>query len=169
MRKGKEIYDKILDRVNVFPETGICQYKHKHNKSRHANSSIGGKTKKGYYRISIREDGKSIYVSRSRLIYYAFHGVLPDNIDHIDRNPSNDKIRNLRSVSYSQNNLNRSIPKNNTSGRKGVHVSNGKYIATIWVDGRAKNLGTFDYVEDASIARAEAEDKYYDDEFYTIS
>jgi hypothetical protein len=45
-----------------------------------------------------------------RLIYILLNGVIPDNlvIDHIDRDPSNNKIENLRAISQAGNTLNRS-------------------------------------------------------------
>jgi hypothetical protein len=45
-----------------------------------------------------------------RLIYILLNGVIPDNlvIDHIDRDPSNNKIENLRAISQAGNSLNRS-------------------------------------------------------------
>ena len=42
-------------------------------------------------------------------------------IDHIDRNPQNNHISNLRWVSKSENQINKKIPINNTSGEKGIY------------------------------------------------
>lgn len=55
-----------------------------------------------------------------------------------------------------------SKPKNNSSGIKGVQLTdNGKYIAFIAIKSEMKYLGTFDTIEEAEAARKAAEKKYY--------
>lgn len=58
----------------------------------------------------------------SRIVYILFNGIAPDNlsIDHIDRNPLNNKINNLRLVEESVNCRNLSKKSNNISGATGV-------------------------------------------------
>ena len=59
-------------------------------------------------------------------------------VDHIDRNPLNNRKSNLRKVTISENNQNISLYRNNTSGKMGVHYSNtkNKWIASIMVNGK---------------------------------
>ena len=61
-----------------------------------------------------------------KIIYLWNYGVYPEIIDHIDGNPLNNHIDNLRSVIHCQNMQNRKLPKNNTSGCKNVSF-NKKY------------------------------------------
>ena len=67
-------------------------------------------------------------------------------IDHEDKNPSNNTIENLRIASSSQQNCNTGIPRNNTSGIKGVyfHKKTNKWKAQIMVNGKNYHLGLFD-------------------------
>jgi len=57
-----------------------------------------------------------------RLIYIYHFKEINQVLDHVDRNPLNNRIENLRDVSRSQNQENRGVPKNNTSGCFGVNL-----------------------------------------------
>ena len=53
-----------------------------------------------------------------RIIWSMVHGdPVPDIIDHIDRNPFNNKLNNLRAATYSLNNLNRNMGVTYRRGR----------------------------------------------------
>lgn len=66
----------------------------------------------------------------------------PHMVDHIDRNPLNCCRDNLRFVTLHQNNMNRSLGKNNTSGYVGVSYDrrNRKYKAKICFNSKTINL-----------------------------
>lgn len=55
------------------------------------------------------------------------------------------------------------IPTNNTTGFRGVYLIKGKYVAKIVFQKKAYYLGTYEKVEDAVAARAEAEKTLFDD------
>ena len=98
-----------------------------------------------------------------RLAWLYVHGVWPENqIDHIDHNPKNNKIENLREATPQGNQKNRSMNKNNTSGATGVYLDkvSSKLYVQIMINGKNKCLGRFDNLEDAIIARKNAEIKY---------
>jgi hypothetical protein len=81
-----------------------------------------------------------------RAIWLWHHGKWPTNdIDHIDRNPKNNKIENLRDVTTSENGQNRTIPKNNTTGYKGVTRAEkgSRFIASITHHGKRIVIGSF--------------------------
>ena len=60
------------------------------------------------------------------------------------------------------------IPKNNTTGVKGVYLIKGKYVAKIVFQKKQYILGRFDRLEDAAVARKEGEEIFRDQvvEFY---
>lgn len=89
-----------------------------------------------------------------RLIFEMFHGYAPEFVDHIDRNPLNNKIENLRAASKSENLCNRGATSLNTSGFKGVHFDKqkNKWAAEIVKEGKRTRLGFFSTAEEASAA-----------------
>jgi len=76
-------------------------------------------------------------------------------IDHINGDGMDNRIENLRVCDYSLNNSNARIRKDNTTGCRGVHVINGKYIARLQYKGIRYSLGTFNSIEDARFAYTE--------------
>lgn len=103
----------------------------------------GSKSTNGYYNLRI--DG--VCHKLHRIIYALHFDYVPEQLDHIDGNPSNNKIENLRPCNYSENGRNRTKQRNNTSGFKGVsfHKHTNKWIA--FCDGRG--LGYFNDPETA--------------------
>lgn len=74
-----------------------------------------------------------------------------EQVDHIDLNPLHNWRSNLRMATRSQNGANRRVPKNNTSGFKGVsyHSQRHKWRATIQFNGKYMHLGLFNSPEEA--------------------
>lgn len=68
------------------------------------------------------------------------------HVDHINRDPLDCRCQNLRWVERWQNQVNRALQSNNTSGFRGVYwdASRNKWAAHIKRRGRMKFLGYFD-------------------------
>ena len=102
----------------------------------------------------------------SRLIWAWHYGVIKRDlvIDHIDGNPYNNRIENLRAVPQWENCRNMKIPSHNKSGCIGVHKTGSKtspWCAQIRAaKGTTKHLGWFSTFEKAKAARIEAEKLY---------
>jgi hypothetical protein len=117
-----------------------------------AGSQLGNK----YWHIRIKS--KNMYTHRAIFLFH--HGYLPETIDHIDGNPSNNAIENLRAATQGQNNRNRrEVP--NKYGHVGLTLLQGKYWQPqLRVDGKKIYLGIYKNVEDAKVAYQNAVDKY---------
>lgn len=99
-----------------------------------------------------------------RLAWLYIHGRWPiKHLDHINRVRSDNRISNIREATSSENQRNKGMMSNNTSGITGVRYdpSRNKYHAQIEILGKSKNLGRFINIEDAITARKEAEVKYF--------
>lgn len=110
-----------------------------------------GRTKKNGY-CEIRLNGK-LYGTH-RLIFLMFHGYLPKIIDHIDGNPSNNLISNLRSATHAENMRNSKKPINNKSGFKGVYFNKEtkKWIAQCVVNNKKHHIGSYEDIHEAANA-----------------
>lgn len=84
-----------------------------------------------------------------------------NQIDHKDGNKLNNQRNNLRPANKSQNNMNRKVHSNNTSGCTGVYQHGDKWVASIKLKERLLYLGLFDNYEEARRIREEAEIKYF--------
>lgn len=95
-----------------------------------------------------------------RVAWAMFYGRWPEGeIDHINRDPSDNRICNLRLADRALNNQNRRLQVNNRSGVPGVHWSkrHQKWRAVIKVSGRKHYLGVFADFGDAVAARRAGE------------
>lgn len=113
----------------------------------------------GYMQTGIK--GK--YYKNHRIIFMMHYGYVPDYIDHIDGNPLNNRIENLRPATSSQNQYNTSIRSKNRSGVKGVSFdpSSKKWKARIGFDNKDILLGKFNTVEEAAKVVNDAREKYH--------
>lgn len=94
-----------------------------------------------------------------RIIWKLVTGEDPIDIDHINGNPSDNRILNLRSVTHAGNQKNLKKRQDNTSGITGVRwvSQRGKWNAQVHSGGKAFNLGNFNTQEEAIAARKAAE------------
>ena len=48
-------------------------------------------------------------IKEHRITFFLHHGFMPETVDHIDGNPANNRIENLRAATLSENCFNRRI------------------------------------------------------------
>lgn len=146
--KSPQTFEEISKEIEYHPGFGLFQWKIKGRKRKFNILFAGSLHLNGYRIIGIY--GKKHRAHR--LAWLLSTGVWPINdIDHIDGDPSNNRIRNLRQAAKSENLWNCKIQSNNTSGVKGVHWDSrrGKWVAQIKINGKIKHLGRFTDIKDA--------------------
>lgn len=84
-----------------------------------------------------------------------------EQCDHINGDGLDNRRANLRVATHAQNQRNRGRNKNSKSGYVGVRPRGEKWRASITVNGKSIELGTFDTPEDAHEAYKEAAKKYH--------
>jgi hypothetical protein len=137
---------------------GVLIWKVRPSKWGHIYAGDIAGTPNMYGYCQIRIDGR--FYRRSRLIFFMFNGFWPKNqIDHIDRDRSNDRIENLRDVTSSQNKWNTKKYDN----AKGCHwiKSRRKWHAQIRINGKQTFLGYHDTEAEARTAYLAARIEYH--------
>lgn len=149
-----EEIDNLIKRLEY--RDGVLYWASGH---RFGGREAGYQNPSGYIQIKYKRENKYSILAH-RLIFYMFNGYLPSLVDHIDRNPRNNKIENLRDADKRINSLNRGLQSNNTTGYKGIYKvrtrSGGcKFRVRVVVFGNNYNLGTYSNIEDAIRVREE--------------
>lgn len=122
----------------------------------------------GAKRKSIDVDGVAYHFHRVAWVLH--YGEWPKQwLDHINGDPLDNRVENLRLATQRQNAKNRRVQKSSTVGVKGVerHVS-GKWRARITSDGKCHHLGLFETMEEARDAYNAAAQKLHG-EFARVS
>ena len=160
--------ERLKELLKYNPETGIfTRLKSRGNTK--AGDYCSTKDNKGYYQIKI---DNRLYKSHQLAWLYIYGNLSENHIDHIDRNPSNNSIINLREASCVENQRNSGIRKNNTSGFKCVSWHKG---ISRW-NVRTRNKGTEIFLGTFHLLMLPLAAKTYDDyakanhgEFYSPS
>ena len=130
------------------------------------NSSITVGQEAGTYRNSdgyhiVGFDGKNRRIHR---VIWAYHyGEIEEGVfvDHINRDPFDNRIENLRLCNKAQNNANSKVRSDNNLGIKGVCVSGSKFRARVSKQGKEIHLGNFDTIEEAHAAYLKAAEEVF--------
>lgn len=153
---------------NYDPLTGVLVWRHRPLSefpderawriwnTRFANHSAGYARRDGYHSVMV--DYRRHLAHRIAWLYT--YGVLPiGEIDHINGDPSDNRIANLRDVDKQGNARNAHRNVTNTSGVTGVRFCSirQKWNAYIKRDNRMINLGRFETKSEAVVARKAAE------------
>lgn len=143
--KDTGVFTWIIDARNNAKKGTVAGYKH------HS----------GYSYIGIKGRG---YASH-RLVWLYVKGCLPEIIDHINGDKSDNRAVNLRIATVFENNRNANIRKDNTSGAKGVTFDKetGKWRVSVFVNKVRLNFGRHSDFELAALIAEEARIKYHGD------
>lgn len=105
----------------------------------------------GYHRAEVRFEGRRVRLKGHRVAFKLMTGLEPENVDHRNLNPLDDRFANLRAATWTDN-------ARNKTGRtdkvlpKGVFASGRKFRAVVHRGGSKVRLGTFDTPAEAHAA-----------------
>lgn len=137
---------------------------------KHRTISRGRKLKKGGKQITTKDAEGYLkvcvnykYYLAHRVIWLMHYGNVPEFLDHINGNKSDNRIENLRPATKYQNSCNRKSRSDNTSGVKGVNWNKikNRWQARIYVNKKAISLGYYKDLELAELVMMEARIKFH--------
>lgn len=137
-------------------ERSTGKFMRRHTVAQHRKGSVAGNVNGNGY-VYIVVDG--VRYLAHRLVWLWEYGEIPDSfIDHVDGNPRNNVVSNLRLCTQSENLQNTSTRVTNTSGHRGVSWSKaaGKWLAQIQVNKKYQYLGVYSSFAKACAAYNEA-------------
>ncbi len=139
-------------------DTGELTWKVTRN-SRAKAGDRAGFDERGKWRVEIA--GRQMYAHR--IAWAIVHGYWPTHfIDHINCDPSDNRLCNLREATPAQNSQNRLKAKcDSHSGVLGVKRNGRGWQARIQLNGRLMALGTFPTTEEAHAAYVAAKRKLH--------
>lgn len=118
-------------------------------------------TRGGYLSIRPKIKGKSEKIMAHRAAFMIMEGRFPTMIDHINGVRTDNRWRNLREVTFTENLRNVARRHDNRTGITGVKLTrSGKYSASIYGNSEPVLLGTHDTIFEAACARKSAEIRY---------
>lgn len=151
---------RVRELLDYDPATGLFRWKKRTSNRVKIGDVAGVKGVNGYIYLAI--DNYRLLAHRVVRLY-VFGDWPRDQIDHINRDRSDNRLENLRLASVSDNACNGRLRSTNTSGFRGVSLikKNTKrpWLAQIVKDGRQYGLGYYATKEEAYDAyrRAAAE------------
>jgi hypothetical protein len=141
----------LKERYAYDPLTGVITYIQ--GPKNLIGKQAGCLSSHGYWVIRVSYQGRRIQIAAHRLAWALYHGEHPTlEVDHEDLNRSNNRIKNLRHATRSNNLANRpnvgDLPKGVTRSRR-----KGKpYQAQVTIDGVYRYLGCFECPQEAHAA-----------------
>ena len=142
----------VIESLHYDATTGDFFWLNAPSRRLHAGSKAGYVDSRGY--VVIKLAGKYRYAHR--LAWLVVNGVEPEcQIDHIDRDKSNNRICNLRLATASQNGQNKPIFNNNKVGVPNICWLPRKDMWQVYVRVNSKStyVGCYKTLLDAAAAR----------------
>ena len=143
--------DRLKELLHYDPETGAFTWA-RSTSNRAAPGTIAGSRSRGdYVRITI--DRRRCLAHRLAFLYMTGE-YPPGSVDHVNRDRQDNRWGNLRPASASENEANKGLRRDNSSGHRGVcwHKPLGKWVAGGRLAGRAIHLGVFSNLAEAAAA-----------------
>ena len=158
--KTKELppVDTLRERLDYNPETGDLRWR-KHSRPKKVGVTATHQLQTGYHMLYL--GGTNYYAHR--IIWKLHTGEdLPCDmvIDHINHDPGDNRLCNLRLVTLSENTYNttqNNVLDPDTSRRGIIQTKGGRWRVQIYHEGTKLYLGTYDTLPEAIAARTGGE------------
>ena len=147
--------EEVRKHLNYNPETGELMWR-EWRRGRKTSLNVGRTQSNGYMQLQINGTLYQLH----RVIWLWVYGYFPENeIDHINRVRSDNRLSNLREVSRTCNARNCGIDPRNKTGVKGIYWETKRkaWLSSIKANDKRKHLGRFKDFTEAVAHRLAAE------------
>jgi len=149
--------EELKKLLHYEPTTGVFTWRVR--RQRIAAGTIAGTImNRGYCRIHVNN---KLYLSH-RLAWLYVYGKLPKELDHINREKTDNRIENLREISHQKNTKNQSLRSDNKSGFTGInwHKCVNKWQVRLRTNGTNIQGGCFSSLKEAVLVRNRLEKQH---------
>lgn len=140
------------------PDTGVLTHKVREGaNSKSFNTQLAGRPagtcqNSGYTQVSIKtKEGRKLYLAH-RVIFMLVYGYVPDEVDHVNRVRTDNRLTNLREATHSQNQANKPTTRTAKSGLRGLWYVEGRDLWRVQCNrkGKTKTVGYFKTKKEAA-------------------
>jgi hypothetical protein len=152
--------ERVQELFAYNPEDGILRTKTiRQGSNSYIGQPIGTLTNYGYLCVTIDTKRYQLH----RVIWLYVYGYIPkEDLDHIDGNRTNNRLFNLREANRQDNLKNTAVHRDSSTSILGVNWDKrkSKWRATIYVNKKQEHLGYFKEIQEATLARQQANIRY---------
>lgn len=151
-------YEEAIKIFEYDEHTGVIKWVYC-AANRRRGKTVGSRTRSGHLELSYKR--QRLYAHR--LAWLLANGDWPKgHIDHINGDPADNRLVNLRDVNNADNHKNMKRHFDNSSGTTGIYFNKRakKWQAYICVKGKQMYLGVFKDIDEAIKVRKQAEVEY---------
>ena len=149
-----EIFNHFMERLSYCQETGLFRWLDDRFGHCEPGQIAGSRDSLGYVILNVQRRRLKAH----RLAWRVVAGAWPSGvIDHINGDPSDNRICNLRDVTPVDNRQNqRRARSDSTTGVQGVHPRGRGFVVYLTANGRRRRVGSFPTTELAHAAYLQA-------------
>jgi hypothetical protein len=150
---AKVTAERLREVLDYCPESGVFRWRRVTKGNQVKVGAVAGcQGKKGQRRV-IQIEGRLYYAAPLAYLYMTGEWA-PNDIDHRNSDPSDNRWLNLHPATRSQNMANTRAHTDSRTSVKGVflHKETGKWRARIRIESRSLSLGLFHTIEEAAAA-----------------
>lgn len=147
-----DLLAEMANLISYDPVTGGFTWVGARSQDGHCNKHLGGKAGTTYPDSYVRVRYKGKCYLAHRLAWALTHGAWPAHqIDHINMDRADNRLINLREATLAENNRNKKVRSDSTTGFKGVSFNKAtrKFVARLTVNKKTVHLEYHDTAEAA--------------------
>lgn len=152
--------ERLRELLDYNPETGFFTWRVNRSTNIKAGAIAGSTRSDGYVTVAIN----NVRYLTHRLAWMYTHGSWPEHlIDHVNENPSDNRLCNLRPANKSENGCNKGPRVDSKSGVKNVmwQKRQGGWYIQLKIHGEKYFYGYFKDLELAALVAEEAREKIH--------